>query len=147
MHKRKIGFAEFAGICRNHGLKSTQQRFEIYSELIGSTEHPDAESVYTAIRKRMPSLSFDTVYRAMRTFEEKGAISRVSPGLERTRYDANMEPHHHFICGKCGTIKDFYSEEFNRISTPMEIDELGKAEYVHVEVRGLCNKCRKSKLT
>jgi Fur family transcriptional regulator, peroxide stress response regulator len=142
-----MSFAEFAEKCREHGLKATQQRFEIYSELVSSDKHPDAESVYTAIRKRMPSLSFDTVYRAMRMFEEKGVISRISPGLERTRYDANMERHHHFICGKCGKIIDLYSEDFNSIALPDSVGDIGKVEYVHIEVRGICNKCRKSKLT
>ena len=138
-----IGFAEFADICRKHGLKATQQRFEIYAELFKSLEHPDAETVYLEIRKRMPSISFDTVYRTVRVLEEKGVISRINPNLERTRYDANTKKHHHFICAKCGLIKDFHSEDFDRLSPPGEIDEIGKAEYVHVEVRGLCNKCKR----
>lgn len=143
--RKKLSFAEFAGICRKHGLKATQQRFEIYSVLAVSADHPDAESVYKLIRKRMPSISFDTVYRTMRVFEEKRIISRISTGLERTRYDANLERHHHFICKECGMIKDFYSEDFDSISAPEAVNDIGKAEYVHVEVRGLCNDCRKGK--
>ena len=101
--KGSSGFARFADICRAHGLKVTQQRFEIYSELAASEEHPDAETVYEKIRGR----------------------------------------HHHFICGKCGTSKDFYSADFNSILPPEEVNGFGKAEYVHVEVRGVCNKRRK----
>lgn len=140
-----IGFAEFAGICRKHGLKATQQRFEIYSELYKSVEHPDAETVYSEIRKRMPSLSFDTVYRTMRMLEDKDIISRISPGLERTRYDANMDRHHHFICRRCGMVKDFYDKDFDRISPPGAIGELGEAEGIHVEIRGVCNRCKRKK--
>ena len=140
--EKRIGFAEFAEICREHGIKATQQRFEIYSMLVGSPDHPDAESVYSAIRKILPSISFDTVYRTIRMLEEKGVISRVVPGLERMRYDANRERHHHFICVKCGMIKDFYSEDFNSIAPPDSINDIGQAEYVHIEVRGVCHKCK-----
>jgi Fur family peroxide stress response transcriptional regulator len=145
MQKNTMAFADFVDLCREHGLKATQQRFEIYVELFNSLEHPDAETVYLEIRKRMPSISFDTVYRTVRVLEEKGVISRINPNLERTRYDANTKRHHHFICDKCGLIKDFYSEEFDRLAPPVEIDEIGKADCVHVEVRGVCNKCKRKK--
>ncbi|MFA6292814.1 MAG: Fur family transcriptional regulator [Victivallales bacterium] len=143
--KNIIAFPQFAEICGAHGLKATQQRFEIYSELLKSTAHPDTETVYVEIRKRMPSISFDTVYRTVRVLEEKGVILRIDPGFERARYDANMSMHHHFICRKCGMIKDFSSEDFDRISPPDAIDEIGKADCVHVEIRGVCNKCKSKK--
>jgi Fur family transcriptional regulator, peroxide stress response regulator len=133
----------FSGICRRYGVKATHQRREIYRELAGTKEHPDAEAVYTRVRKRIPSISLDTVYRTLRTFEEKGLISRVGPSGEKTRFDADTERHHHYVCTECGFIGDVYSEEWNDFKPPSGMMNMGTVNSIHVEVRGLCKACQK----
>ncbi|MDX9981465.1 MAG: Fur family transcriptional regulator [Lentisphaeria bacterium] len=97
----------FAERCREAGLKATHQRIEIYRELCRTDEHPDAETIYRRVKDRMSAISFDTVYRTLKTLEEKGLIARVGSPLERFRFDANLESHQHFICNVCGRIIDF----------------------------------------
>ena len=67
----------FTALCRAEGLKVTHQRTEIYRELARTDEHPDALAIYRRVRRRIPSISFDTVYRALRLLENKGVIRRV----------------------------------------------------------------------
>jgi len=55
-------------------MKVTHQRTEIFRELAAGTEHPDAETVYQRVCKRVPSISRDTVYRTLSTLETKGLI-------------------------------------------------------------------------
>jgi len=129
--------------CRKTGLKATHQRTEIYRELAATKEHPDAETIFRNVRERIPAMSFDTVYRTLRTLEEKGVIARVGTPLERSRFDANMMKHHHFVCEKCGSVRDFYSPKFDGLTAPDDVRELGTPNSVHVEVRGVCNVCRR----
>jgi len=137
----------FSEICRRYGVKATHQRTEIYRELAGTHEHPDAETIYSRVRERIPSISRDTVYRTLRLFEKEGLISRVSSLAERTRFDANTDRHHHFICTECGFIGDVYNEEWNNVRPPKDLMAMGTVNSIHVELRGLCNVCHRKRHT
>jgi Fur family transcriptional regulator, peroxide stress response regulator len=133
----------FAMLCREAGLKATHQRTEIYRQLAATEAHPDAETLYRRVRRRIPAISFDTVYRTLKTLEEKGLIVRVGVPMARTRFDANRRKHHHFVCETCGLVRDFYSPQFDRLAVPAETRKLGAAESVHVEIRGVCQACKR----
>ena len=92
--------ADFVEVCRRQGVKATHQRTEILRELAGTQEHPDAETIYARVRQRIPAISLDTVYRTLRLLEEKGVIARVGSMRDRTRFDANTDRHHHFVCSR-----------------------------------------------
>jgi len=136
---------EFPGVCRRYGVKATHQRSEIYRELAGTKEHPDAETIYTRVRKRIPAISLDTVYRTLRLLEKKGLISRVVSLGERTRFDADTDRHHHFVCTECGFIGDIYNQEWNDVRAPSDVRTLGTVNSIHVEARGLCKACQKKR--
>jgi Fur family peroxide stress response transcriptional regulator len=131
----------FVQTCRRQGRKVTHQRMEIFRELAASMEHPDAETVYQAVGGRVPSISRDTVYRTLATLEVEGLIRKVSPLVEKARYDANPERHHHFICTACGLVRDFYSEDLDNLPIPDVVKTLGEIESARVEVRGICSAC------
>lgn len=133
--------ADFLKECRRHGVKATHQRAEILRELAGTAEHPDAETIYVRVRRRIPAISLDTVYRTLRMFEEKGIIARVGSLRDRARFDANTDRHHHFVCSGCGMIGDFYSDALDRFPVPREVAEMGSVDGVYVELRGRCRTC------
>ena len=135
----------FSNFCRRYGAKVTHQRTEIYRELAGTNEHPDAETIYARVRKRIPVISFDTVYRTLRLLERRGLISRVGSLGERTRFDADTKRHHHFVCTECGSIGDIYNEEWNNLRVPSDVMNMGKVNSVHVELRGLCKACQRKR--
>lgn len=128
-------------VCRDAGIKLTHQRMEIFREVAQSFEHPDAEAVYSGVRKRLPSLSLDTVYRALWLLKDLGLIATLGAPRERTRFDANLSRHHHFVCSKCGLTRDFYSDEFDELKLPESLKSLGRVDGSYVEVRGLCLQC------
>ncbi len=136
--------AAFAAACRRQGAKATHQRVEILRELAGSAEHPDAETIYTRVRRRIPAISLDTVYRTLRLLEAKDVIARVPSRRDRARFDANMDRHHHFVCEACGRIEDFYSTALDGFVPPPEVAALGRVDSVHVELRGRCRACRRA---
>jgi Fur family peroxide stress response transcriptional regulator len=131
----------FQEVCRNAGLKLTHQRMEIFREVAQTRDHPDAEKVYRGVRERMPTVSLDTVYRTLWLLNDLGLITTLGPPRERTRFDANLSRHHHFVCVRCGLMRDFYSDEFDELRLPESVKAFGYLETTKVEVRGICLKC------
>ncbi len=127
--------------CRKSGAKLTHQRMEIFREVAQSTDHPDVEKVYQGVRKRMPTVSLDTVYRTLGWLKELGMITTLGPPRERTRFDANLSHHHHFACVQCGLTRDFYSDKFDKLTLPESVQSIGYVETTLVEVKGVCLKC------
>jgi Fur family peroxide stress response transcriptional regulator len=133
--------ARFNEACRKSGAKLTHQRMEIFREVAQSADHPDVEKVYNGVRKRMPTVSLDTVYRTLGWLKELGLIKTLGPPRERTRFDANLSHHHHFVCVQCGLTRDFYSDNFDKLSLPESVQSIGYVETTQVEVKGICLKC------
>jgi len=133
----------FLEACRALGVKLTHQRIEIYRELASTEEHPDAITLHRRIRRRIPTISLDTVYRNLGLLEEHGLIAIVGMSHERLRFDANLEPHHHFACLKCGMMRDFVSDHSDTRAWPEEIRAFGEPVSLHLEVRGICKNCRR----
>ena len=131
----------FVAALRSNGLRLTHQRLEVARELAGGDSHPDAETVYRAVRAHVPTISLDTVYRTLWLLSDMGLITTLGLPRERYRFDGNMRPHHHFVCTRCGLTGDFYSEELDRLSVAETVKEFGVADRTQVEVRGLCRNC------
>jgi len=123
------------------GVKFTHQRLEIFKEVASSGEHPDAETIFRRVRQRMPSVSLDTVYRTLWLLVDLGLVNTLGPPREKMRFDANLKPHHHFVCMKCGLTRDFYSPELDQLPIPDEVQTLGAMKLAQVEVKGICVRC------
>jgi Fur family peroxide stress response transcriptional regulator len=137
----RLRMNRFAEACRASGAKLTHQRMEIFREVAQAIDHPDAEKVYQRVRERMPTVSLDTVYRTLRWLEDLGFVSTLGPLRERTRFDANLRQHHHFVCMRCGLTRDFHSNHLNNLKLPKSVQSIGQIETMQVEVNGVCGDC------
>ena len=133
----------FKAASKRAGIKLTHQRLEIFKEVAASLAHPDADTVFKGVRRRMPTVSLDTVYRTLWLLNDLELITTVGPRRESVRFDANLEDHHHYACVKCGLTLDFESGEFGALSVPEAVKRLGSVVGTHVEVRGVCERCSK----
>lgn len=131
----------FEGAIRRAGIKLTPQRIAIYREVARTADHPDIETVFRNVRRKLPSVSLDTVYRTLGLFADLGLVMTVRPLGYRLRFDANTSPHHHFVCTRCGATLDFEYREFDTFRIPAAASALGRVESRHVEFRGLCASC------
>jgi Fur family peroxide stress response transcriptional regulator len=131
----------FEEVCRSAGVKMTHQRMEIFRHVAQSGRHPDAAAVLRGVRKRVPTISLDTVYRTLWLLTDLGLITTLGPPRDRARFDANLSRHHHFVCRRCGLITDFYSEAFDELPLPEAVAAVGRVETTHVEVEGVCRAC------
>jgi Fur family peroxide stress response transcriptional regulator len=145
MEKRAIEkrIEQFRAAAREAGVKLTHQRIEIFHEVASSLNHPDADTVFRSVHARMPTVSLDTVYRTLWTLERLGLITTLGPRRDSVRFDANLIHHHHYVCIHCGLVRDFESEELNELRVPDSARDFGRVVGVHVEVRGVCEKCSK----
>ncbi|MDP3274833.1 MAG: Fur family transcriptional regulator [Deltaproteobacteria bacterium] len=132
-------------VAKDAGVKLTHQRLEIFAELAATDAHPDAETLFRAVQSRVPTVSLDTVYRTLWKLHDLGLVTTVGPKRVSVRFDANLAPHHHFVCVRCGLVRDFASEKLNALRVPETVSEMGTVLNAHVEVRGICSACQKPK--
>jgi Fur family transcriptional regulator, peroxide stress response regulator len=131
----------FGDACREAGLKLTHQRLEIFSELARSPDHPSAEALHQRLRKKIPTLSLDTVYRTLATFVRHGMINKVETVESQARFEVTFVRHHHLICGTCNTIMDFQWPLMDEVTLPEEVEKWGRVDNRSVVVYGTCKNC------
>ena len=73
--------------------------------------------------------------------KDLGLITTLGSPRERTRFDANLTHHHHFLCVRCGLTLDFYNDEFDELMLPESVKAFGYVETTQVKVKGVCRKC------
>lgn len=132
---------DFSVACRKAGLKLTHQRYRIYLELLQSGDHPAAEALHKRLLVKIPSISLDTVYRTLATFERHGLISRVQTVESLARFEARLKHHHHLICSVCNEIMDFQWEGFDQSPLPRDLLAWGAVSTKQAVVYGVCSKC------
>jgi len=132
-----------SAVAKEAGVKLTHQRLEIFRELARTDEHPAAETIFRAVKRRMPTVSLDTVYRTLWMLRDLGLVNTLGPSRDGVRFDVNLERHHHYVCVRCGLVRDFDSTELNGLRVPDSVNAFGSVVEAQVEVRGLCASCQR----
>jgi hypothetical protein len=57
-----------------------------------------------------------------------------------TRFDPNLEPHHHLVCDVCGRIDDVHAE-FPGVAVPASVDAGFEVTATEIVFRGRCAEC------
>jgi len=99
------------------------------------------------VRKTLPDISLDTVYRTLRMLCDEALVTEVSSRSETMRFDPNMEPHHHHVCIRCGRIADFTDARLDERSLGQAARPLGSVIAVQVVAKGECRDCAKTVAT
>lgn len=131
----------FVAVCQQQGLRVTPQRLAVFRELARAHDHPSAETLHRRIRKRLPTVTLDTVYRTLGTLERAGLVVRVSVVGNSQRFEANLARHHHFVCRRCNAIVDVYSPALDQLPIDRGLPEGFVVDSVQVELRGTCSRC------
>lgn len=134
--------AAFEKSCRELNLKLTHQRLEIYRELAQATDHPSAETLHKRLKKTLPTLSLDTVYRTLATLEEYRLVKKIQTVDSQAYFETLMVQHHHLVCEKCKEITDFYWKSFDAFSVPEDVGQWGAMKNKSVIISGVCQKCQ-----
>lgn len=123
--------------------RRSRQRELVFEAVAATDTHPTAEWVHTRVRRRLPRISLGTVYRNLQLLVAEGRLRSWTRG-RTTRYDADVAPHDHFCCRRCGLLLDLeraprqFGEE-RRLRASGHLIEESVLEFV-----GICRRCRRS---
>lgn len=122
--------------------KLTRQRDIVLQVVNESQEHPTAADVFEQAKKRLPTISYATVYNSLRYLKEKGLIHEITFGNAASRYDSETNRHDHAICRQCGKLVDFDLTETVELMRAAARRTRFKPETIHLTLLGLCPDCR-----
>lgn len=137
----------FKAAAKDAGIKLTHQRLQIFKTVASSLEHPSAEVVHRSVQLNTPTVSLDTVYRTLWLLTDLGLVTTLRPRQDSVRFDANVDNHHHYICTRCGLVRDLEIGALEPLKIPDTLSDFGHVVSAHVEVRGICDLCAKQRLS
>jgi Fur family transcriptional regulator, peroxide stress response regulator len=125
---------------KEKGLRVTPQRFAVYANLLQRTDHPTVDQLLHDLNQDLPVSSQATIYSTLEALQGVGLVREVllEPGV--TRYDANVESHHHFCCRQCGAIEDIPWQAFHNLDL-QQLRQGLQADRYEVTVSGVCDRC------
>lgn len=123
-----------------NGQRFTEQRAAVYRYLCGSTSHPTADEVFTAVRGQIADISLATVYKALETLVTCGLAQKLPYGDDSARYDARTDDHFHARCLRCGKVRDVAATGAESMPS-IEAGADFHIERYRVEVLGYCAGC------
>lgn len=125
---------------REKGLRVTRQRVAVLEYLCSTPTHPTAEEVGAVVNRAEPTTSRASVYNVLHSLTDSGLVEELVFDDAVARYDANLGPHHHFICDVCAAVHDVPADALPPL--PKKRLATGHAvERVEVTLRGLCPAC------
>ncbi len=121
-------------------MRYSRQREIVLGVLDGNKTHPTADAVYERARDVEPNISLGTVYRNLKLLADEGRIITLETRDKKIHYDADVSPHEHFLCDKCGKIYDLFRVSDNRAELEKEGFMVTDAKTVYY---GVCPECLK----
>ena len=122
----------------------SRKRERILQYLISTKEHPSAECVYSQLKGEFPELSLATVYRNLKSLKEEGLVRSVGIVDGQKRFDADITPHTHMICVKCGRVIDALQLDLPE-SFCKSLEKTGfSVMRAELTVSGICVECEKN---
>ena len=127
---------------RDRGIAVTPQRLAVMESLQHRRDHPTADNIYQEVRRKLPAISFNTVYKTLEILCQKGMVIKVNPMHEVARYDGETSSHAHLICRQCHRIVDldWQPEEFPFLAPDKQHGF--QVEHPSLTFWGLCPQCQ-----
>ena len=109
--KSNVQSNNLSSSLREKGLRSTKQRLCVYDVILDKRDHPTADDIFLRVRKKLPKISYATVYNCLETFVQCGLVKKINLDRNSSRYCPNLAPHAHFKCAKTDKIIDLPIDE------------------------------------
>lgn len=122
--------------------RTTKQRRVILEELRKVKTHPSADAIFIMVRKKLPSISFGTVYRNLNLLRDEGQIIELACGKYRCRYDGTIKNHYHFICLKCERVFDLDEPILKKLDNKLSKKSKFQIKYHRMDFYGYCRECK-----
>jgi Fe2+ or Zn2+ uptake regulation protein len=127
---------------RERRIAVTPQRLAVMTALQNRRDHPTADLIYQHVRRQLPAISFNTVYKTLEILCQRGMVIKVNPLHAVARYDGGTGQHAHLICRQCHHIIDL-DWEASEVPTLPPADLHGfQVEHPSLTFWGLCPRCQ-----
>ncbi len=125
-------------------VRRSKKRDAMLRLLRSTTCHPSADWVYQQLKAEYPNLSLGTVYRNLNQLSGQHIIRRVGVINGQERFDADLRPHAHFVCNRCGLVLDLPDDPPDPEYARRYSEQYGFVVEGHeFSLRGLCADCKK----
>ncbi|MGP3921756.1 Fur family transcriptional regulator [Streptomyces sp. 8N616] len=99
--------AAAASRLREAGLRVTAQRMAMLTAIHESPGHLDADTLRDRAQQITGGLSLQATYNVLRALTEAGLVRTTQIPGHPARFETERhDNHHHFVCRRCGTIRD-----------------------------------------
>jgi len=122
-------------------------RKEILYFLNNSGKHTSYNDIWNYVNSKMESINENEFNKELASLAKQNLIiSHLSVNKEK-RYEAEVKRHYHFICQKCGTVKDVFMEQgaVNMVADHAQklAHSYAKIDKVNMSFQGVCHQCRR----
>lgn len=124
-------------------LRNSRQRNIILEELKKLKTHPTADTIFEIVRRKIPKISFGTVYRNLNLLREQNQILELTSGRYSCRYDGNTNNHYHFVCKICGKVFDLDISLIKNLEKQIEKKSGFFVDNHRLEFYGKCKNCKR----
>ena len=132
---------------RDRRIAVTPQRLAVMAALQSRRDHPTADHLYQEVRRSLPAISFNTVYKTLEILCQQGMVIKVNPLHAVARYDGETGRHAHLICRQCHRIIDLDWEGLEVPALPAEALQGFQIEHASLTFWGLCPGCQQLEST
>ncbi|ANP53071.1 Fur family ferric uptake transcriptional regulator [Streptomyces griseochromogenes] len=99
--------AQAAARLRTSGMRVTAQRMAMLMAISESAGHLDADALRERAQRVTGSLSLQAAYNVLRALTDAGLVRCTQIPGHPARYETDHhDNHHHFVCRRCGAIRD-----------------------------------------
>ncbi|MBB5067563.1 Fur family transcriptional regulator [Saccharopolyspora gloriosae] len=96
-------------LLREAELRVTRPRVAVLA-MVADNPHSDTDTIATAVRRDLGSVSTQAVYDVLRALTEAGLVRRIEPAGSPARFETRVgDHHHHLVCRACGAVTDVSS--------------------------------------
>jgi|SRR5690348_311580 len=131
------------------GIRLTRQRRVVLQVMDTAARHLDAGEILARARKVDPEITRVTVYRTLDLLKSQGLIDELDllhlRGHRHYYESHGPRDHIHVACLRCGKVREFESELYERLKQQIEKDCGMSITVARTEIGGLCSNCRSAK--
>ena len=128
------------------GVRLTRQRRVLLEVMDSAERHLDADAILERAQKLDPRVHRVTVYRTLDMLKRNGLIDELDllhlRGGQHFYESHGPRDHIHVACLKCGKVREFESQLYEKLKKQIENDCGIKITVTRTEIGGYCDQCR-----
>ncbi|WP_336249305.1 Fur family transcriptional regulator [Stomatohabitans albus] len=129
-------------MLRANGLRATEPRLAVLA-VVRDHQHLMADEVADGVRRRLGSISRQTIYDVLAVLTEAHILRRVIVQGRGSHYEIDADDnHHHVWCWRCGKFEDVSCPVGSAPCLSPSTDTGFRIDVADVVYRGLCPACQ-----